>query len=178
VGLRKAVIAWRGPEKTPKDFELEGLCIETKARGSASKDCVRISSEHQLAEVPGANLMLLVHTFTTASEQKNNVKLELHSVISKILEAIKIECADVETLFVKKIEEVGYREEHEYELAVCHQSTIPYLVEDDFPRIIPGKYPSELSQISYDLSLSSVEHYKISYDQLVKRLKGMNSEND
>ena len=172
--LANAIHSWKGPEKTPKDFEFSNLCIECKSRGASSKDTVRISSEYQLAEVENAELVLMVHTFGLADETQKINKIDLHSIVSKINNRIASECPDISDLFEEKILESGYNKEHDYEVIVTHQSTEVFLVKEEFPRIIPGTYSSELSQISYDLLLSSIDNFKISYSEFVNKISGEN----
>ena len=58
LGAKPALSAWTGPSGAPKDFELKADCIEVKARRGASQPFVKITSEHQLADVPDRRLWL------------------------------------------------------------------------------------------------------------------------
>jgi hypothetical protein len=58
LGAKPALTAWTGPSGAPKDFELKADCIEVKARRGASQPFVKISSEHQLTDVPHRRLWL------------------------------------------------------------------------------------------------------------------------
>ena len=60
LGIKPALTAWTGPSGAPKDFELKADCIEVKARRGASQPFVKITSEHQLADVPERRLWLAV----------------------------------------------------------------------------------------------------------------------
>lgn len=168
-GLGLAIEGWRGSEGAPKDFELSKLCVECKARGASSRDKVRISSEHQLADVSGHAVVLLVHTFASAGNSDIS-KVELHGVVSSLRASVSTERADLKDMLETKLEDYGYDEEHEYEISVVHQSTRAFLVGDDFPRIVPGTYPEGPVEISYDLPLSNIMKFEISATELNKRI--------
>ncbi len=60
LGAKPALTAWMGPSGAPKDFELKADCIEVKARRGASQPAVKITNEHQLADVPNRRLWLAI----------------------------------------------------------------------------------------------------------------------
>ena len=169
-GLGPALVAWRGSEGAPKDFELAGLCIECKARGASSRAKVRISSEHQLADVLGQELVLLVHTFATA--EKDAVwAIDLHNLVSSIRSKIRSERPELTQLLEEKLEEAGYNDEHEYDVAVVHRSTESYSIMEGFPRIVPGNYHEGPIEVSYDLPLAQITPFMISRDELVRLIE-------
>jgi hypothetical protein len=57
-----AVASWTGPDADDRDFRLERLAIEVKARLAGDRDVVRISNEHQLEVEPRLSLYLWVVT--------------------------------------------------------------------------------------------------------------------
>ena len=166
-GIGMALGAWRGSEGAPKDFELAGLCIECKARGASSRGKVRISSEHQLADVAGQELVLLVHTFATAVKDEVGAT-DLHSSVSSIRLNVISERPDLMEMFEEKLEEAGYEDEHEYDVVVLHRSTESYSVAEGFPRIVPGNYQEGPIEISYDLPLIKITSFEISRHELVQ----------
>jgi hypothetical protein len=169
-GIGPALEAWRGSEGAPKDFELAGLCVECKARGASSRGKVRISSEHQLADVPGQELVLIVHTFATV-EQDAVGAIYLHNLVSSIRSKIKSERPDLVQMLEKKLEEAGYEDEHEYDVVVLHKSTESYSVMGDFPRIVPGNYQEGPIEVSYDLPLAQITPFMIDNDELVRLIE-------
>ncbi|MEP0961041.1 MAG: PD-(D/E)XK motif protein [Roseobacter sp.] len=169
-GLGTALEAWRGSENAPKDFELAGLCIECKARGASSRGKVRISSEHQLADEPGQELVLLVHTFATADRDAVGA-IDLHSLVSSIRSRVSSERPDLSQMLEEKLEEAGYEDEHEYDVIVVHKSTESYSVIEGFPRIVPGNYQEGPTEVSYDLPLAQISHFRIGRDELVRLIE-------
>lgn len=171
-GLGAALEAWRGSEGAPKDFELAGLCIECKARGASSRDKVRISSEHQLADVPGQELVLLVHTFATADKDAVEA-INLHNLVSSIRSKISSERPDLTSMLEEKLEEAGYNNDHDYDVVVVHRSTESYSVIEGFPRIVPGNYQEGPTEVSYDLPLAQITPFMIGSDELVRLIANL-----
>lgn len=165
-----ALEAWRGSDGAPKDFELSGLCIECKARGASSRGNIRITSEHQLADVPGQKLVLLVHTFATAEKDEVGA-LGLHDMVSLIRSKVDTERPDLRLMLEEKLDEAGYENEHEYEVVVLHRSTESYLVMQGFPRIVPGNYQEGPVAVSYDLPLVQIAPFEIGKPELLQLLE-------
>lgn len=168
-GLGVALDGWRGSDGAPKDFELSGLCIECKALGASSREKIRISSEHQLADVAGQSLLLLVHVLAAAGEGDIG-RIELHGVVSSIRTAVTSQRPDLISMLETKLEDAGYDTEHEYEVSVVHRSARAFLVSDGFPRIVPGTYPDGPEEISYDLPMSVIGKFQIDeveFDKLI-----------
>lgn len=164
-GIGIALEAWRGSEGAPKDFELSGLCVECKARGASSRSKVRITSEHQLADVPGQELVLLVHTFATAQTGEVGAT-DLHDMVSLIRSRVNAERPDLKLMLEEKLDEAGYENEHEYDVVALHRSTESYSVVEGFPRIIPGNYQKGPIEVSYDLPLDQILPFEIDNREL------------
>lgn len=169
-GLGVALDAWRGSEGAPKDFELSLLCIECKARGASSREKIRITSEHQLADVPGHKVLLLIHTFAAGAETEMGSK-NLHQAVASLRSNVSSERPDLASMLETKLEEAGYDDEHEYDVVVVHRSTQAFQVEGDFPRIIPSAYPDGPLEISYDLPLAKLVSFEISQTDLSELLE-------
>lgn len=151
-GLDAAVGGWRGSQRAPKDFELSDLCVECKARGAAARNKIRITSEHQLADVPGHRLILLVQTFASAAEDDVGA-IDLHEIVRQARAAIASDAPQTSKTFEMSLDEAGYEDTHEYEVRVLHRAVDAYQVEDGFPRIVPGAYPDGPIEVAYDLPL-------------------------
>ncbi|WP_420569752.1 PD-(D/E)XK motif protein [Thalassovita sp.] len=159
-GLDPAVKGWRGSQRAPKDFELSDLCVECKARGAAARSKIRITSEHQLADVPGHRLILLVHTFASAAEDDVGV-IDLHGIVRQVRAAVASDAPQTEKPFELCLDEAGFDDTHEYEIRVLHRATDAYLVEDGFPRIVPGAYPNGPIEVAYDLPLADLTPFHL-----------------
>lgn len=160
-GLDTAVVGWRGSQRAPKDFELSELCIECKARGAASRNKVRITSEHQLDDVPGHQLILLVHTFASAGEEDVGA-LDLHEIVGQVRSAIASDAPHASKAFEAALEDAGHDDTHEYEVIVLHRAFDAYRVQSGFPRIVPGAFPDGPIEVAYDLPLAELSAFHMS----------------
>lgn len=168
-GLGVALEGWQGSGGAPKDFEIAGLCIECKAQGASSRDKVRITSEHQLADIAGQSLVLLVHVFATAG--KGDIgKIELHGAVSSLRAAVSSQRPDLVAMLDAKLDDAGYEPEHDYDVSVIHRSTRAFLVAEGFPRIVPGTYPDGPSEISYDLPMNALAGFQIDRVELERSI--------
>ncbi|SLN51904.1 hypothetical protein AQS8620_02248 [Aquimixticola soesokkakensis] len=160
-GLVTAVSGWRGSQRAPKDFELSDLCIECKARGAASRNKVRITSEHQLDDVSGHKLALLVHTFASVSKEDVGA-LDLFEIVGQLRSAIETDAPQASEVFEASLEETGYDDTHEYDVVVQHRAFDAYRVEKGFPRIVPGAFPDGPIEVAYDLPLADLSPFRLS----------------
>ncbi len=160
VGIDTAVAGWKGAENAPKDFEMAGACIECKSRGAASRSKVRISSEHQLEDVSGHRLALLVHTFAVCAEDQP-AALSLHDLVARLRSEVASDAPQSMHLLERGLEVAGYDARHEYDLAALLRTTDVFEVTDSFPRIVPGSVPSGPVEIRYDLPLHRLEPFRI-----------------
>lgn len=172
-----ALESWCGSDGAPKDFELAALCIESKARGAASREKVRITSEHQLADAGEHPLILLVHTFASAGKEDVSSR-DLHQSVSLLRAEVSNKRPDLAAMLESKLEDAGYDDGHEYEVVVVHHSTSAFLVGGDFPRIVPGVYSEGPVEISYDLPLSSIAPFEITAEALKKIMLAAGEDNE
>lgn len=171
-GLSAAVEGWRGSQLAPKDFELSDLCIECKARGAATRNKIRITSEHQLADVPGHSLILLVHTFATATDDDIG-SIDLHEIVRQARVAISSDAPQATKTFDTGLDDSGYDEAHEYEVSVLHRAVDAYQVVEGFPRIVPGSYPNGPIEVAYDLPLADITPFHLSQRDLNHLIAGV-----
>lgn len=169
-GIGAALEAWRGSEGAPKDFELSNMCIECKARGASSRSKVRITSEHQLTDVPAHQVFLIVNTYSTGTEGGEGV-MNLHQVVELLRSTISIKLLGSTEMLEEKLESAGYEDEHEYDLFVGHLGRQAFEITDGFPRIVPGAYPDGPSEVSYDLPLSSISRFEVAMSEVQQLIK-------
>lgn len=169
MGPRAAIEAWRGPFGASKDFELDGLLVEVKARRGAAKPYVQISSEDQLADVVGASLFLCVSAVDAVVKPDG---MTLHDHVHQA-EKIFIE-AGTESLALwdEAIEASGFDPEDDYTARRWKVGdTRDYRVDVDFPRIVP---PLKLGVggVRYSISLEACSPYQLGegeLDRLISR---------
>jgi hypothetical protein len=169
-GIGTALEAWRGSEGAPKDFELYNMCIECKARGASSRAKVRITSEHQLADVPGQRIFLIVSTYSTGTKNGHGV-MNLHQVVELLRSTISKQLPSSTEMLEEKLESAGYEDEHEYDLFAGHLDSQAFGIEDGFPRIVPSTYPNGPSEVSYDLPLSSISRFEVAISEVQELIK-------
>ena len=146
-----AVEGWKGPEGAPRDFEFPQACVEVKARRAASKPYIAISSEDQLADVPGARLFLNVTEVASAMEGEGLTLHEHVGMISARLTPSPFALSRFEDLLVS----VGYDAAHRYDdrrWAVGANHV--FEVSEGFPRLV-SPMPTGVTGVRYSIALTT-----------------------
>lgn len=157
LGAKTALMAWTGPSGAPKDFELKADCIEVKARRGASQPFVKISSEHQLADVIDRRLWLAVLAVDRVQSPHGKTLTEIVNDVTGQLEQTEPSAIMDWDLHLA---DVGYDALHDYSAGRWIVSDPNfYAVTDDFPRI-GSPVPLGLSSVTYALALSACEVYR------------------
>ena len=73
ISVEFALESWQGPLGGSKDFDLRHSQVEVKAKRSASKPKIKISSEDQLEINNNSNLFLAVFSWTTPREHSKGI---------------------------------------------------------------------------------------------------------
>ncbi|PJJ86034.1 putative PD-(D/E)XK family protein DUF4420 [Brevirhabdus pacifica] len=158
IGPMAAAEAWRGPEESAKDFELPGLYIECKARRSAAHPKVRISSEAQLMDIPGARLFLRVQDVDTALDGDGG-NLVQHVERTGTLFENDFVAYDV---WEQRLIGTGYDPELVEENRTWHLGAVRmFEVRDGFPRIVPP-LPAGVEAVEYGIRLSDCADFQAS----------------
>jgi hypothetical protein len=152
IGPKAALSSWTGPSGAPKDFELKSDCIEVKARRGASQPYVKISNEHQLADVPDRRLWLAVLAVDKVQRPHGHTLTEIIEAISRQIESVE-PSAVLDWDF--HLADAGYDADHDY-------SPWRWIVSDPefhavkvgFPRIA-APVPLGVSGLTYSISLSA-----------------------
>lgn len=169
VGAMAAAEAWRGPEESAKDFELPGLYFECKARRSAAHPKVRISSEVQLMEIPGARLFLRVQDIDTALDD-NGMNLTQHVDQTSALFDCDFFAHD---LWERRLLGTGYEPEEVEIDRTWHLGTVRmFEVREGFPRLVPP-LPTGVEGIEYGIRLDDCADF-----QTCSNLKPLFSESE
>lgn len=169
IGAKPALAAWTGPSGAPKDFELKADCIEVKARRGASQPCVKITSEHQLADVPDRRLWLAVLAVDkvqrphgrTLTEKVDEVKALLESTEPSAIMSWEMRLADA-----------GYDALHDYsDWRWIVSAPEFHLVAEGFPRVA-APVPLGVTGITYSLALSACAPWKTDWNNVRSKLVG------
>lgn len=152
LGPKPALSAWMGPSGAPKDFELKADCIEVKARRGASQPFVKITSEHQLADVPDRRIWLAVLAVDNVQPPHGRTLTEHVDTVTGLLE--RAEPSSVMDWDLH-LADVGYDALHDYSAWRWIVSAPEFFaVKEDFPRIA-APIPLGVSGVTYALALSA-----------------------
>jgi len=167
LGEPAAVTAWQGPFGMPRDFELPGLCIESKARRAAAKPNIAISSENQLADVPGATLLLRVTDVDAGTGPSGST---LDALVAGIL--LRFSNCGSEHLFEQALVAAGFDAEDDYtDLYWTIGSARTFEVRDGFPRIVPP-LPAGTGDLRYTISLEECRPFAVGEKSFEGMLNG------
>lgn len=158
VGPYAAIEAWKGPSGSSKDFELDKILVEVKARRGAAKPFVQISSEDQLSDVDGCHLYLAVSAIDAAI--KPNGKSLTDYVLD--LERTYAEAEpEAYSLWERAIAESGFDFEDDYsDRRWTLGKTDEYRVDGEFPRVTGPLRPG-VSRVKYSVALDSCAPFQI-----------------
>ena len=169
IGEKPALAAWTGPSGAPKDFELKADCIEVKARRGASQPFVKITSEHQLADVSDRRLWLAVLAVDkvqrphgrTLTEHVDEVKAHLEATEPSAIMNWDIRLADA-----------GYDALHDYSAWRWIVAAPEFhAVAEGFPRVA-APIPLGVTGITYSLALSACAPWSTDWKNVRSKLVG------
>ncbi len=163
LGARPALSAWTGPSGAPKDFELRSDCIEVKARRGASQPLVRITSEHQLADVPERRLWLGVLAVDKVQPPHGRTLTEHVDEVTDLLERTEPSAIMDWDLHLA---DAGYDALHDYTHWRWIVSTPEFhAVTDGFPRIA-APVPLGVAGVTYALALSACTPFRTDWEEV------------
>jgi hypothetical protein len=161
LGVKPALAAWTGPSGAPKDFELKADCIEVKARRGASQPFVKITSEHQLADVPERRLWLGVIAVDKGQPPHGQTLTEHVDEVTELLERTEPSAIMDWDL---RLADVGYDVLHDYSAWRWIVSAPDFhAVAEGFPRIA-APVPLGLAGVTYALALSACASFMTDWD--------------
>lgn len=156
IGPTKAVEAWKGPDDSAKDFELPGMFFEVKARRSAAHPRIRISSEAQLMDIPGAKLFLRVQDVDTSLDDKGD---NLKDHVNKTSMLFKDDVAALD-VWEQRIAESPYAEDAVELERRWHLGAVRlFQVAEGFPRIVPP-LPAGTEELAYSIRLDACSGFE------------------
>lgn len=163
LGARPALSAWTGPSGAPKDFELRSDCIEVKARRGASQPFVRITSEHQLADVPERRLWLGVLAVDKVQPPHGQTLTEHVDEVTDLLERTEPSAIMDWDLHLA---DAGYDALHDYTHWRWIVSTPEFhAVTEGFPRIA-APVPLGVAGVTYALALSACTPFRTDWEEV------------
>lgn len=156
-GVEQAIKGWGGPDKTAKDFSINDTWWEVKTLSVKSSTIVITSLSQLESNVDGHLVTIKVEKMSDAYDDGECMVSELmDSIVSQIKED------ELRDAFLTKLVAYGYclnNEGDNYRYSV--DSVAQYSVGNGFPRLTHKEVPfSEITNISYELSLPAIEQYK------------------
>ncbi len=151
---------WKGPKRLAQDFQLPNGAIEVKTTITTQPQSIRINGERQLDWTKWNNLLLCVFVL----EERDSECESLPFLISLIRGKLPPNTEPRE-YFEDILLAAGYRdsdgqmyEEHRFLI----RSELIFRLASGFPSLIEGDLPAGVGEVSYDLSLSACENYRLS----------------
>ena len=167
IGAKPALTAWTGPSGAPKDFELKADCIEVKARRGASQPFVKITNEHQLADVPDRRLWLAVLAVDKVQSPHGMTLTEYVAEVTEFLERTEPSAIMDWDLHLA---DVGYDVLHDYSAwRWIVSAPVFHAVAEGFPRIA-APVPLGVSSVSYALALSACTPFRTDWGDVRSQL--------
>lgn len=156
-GPDASVFAWRGPLRSPRDFQFEDRSVEVKAAAPDASD-IEISSLDQLTLDVRPLILGVVRISLTHLAGANT------SSVAQLVSHLKQRCqgAPNQESFNDRLLLAGYSDLPDYES--IHFNAEPfefYLVNATFPRIDRLAVPSALIHCRYGLHINSLDTFRI-----------------
>lgn len=160
----EAVEAWCGPDRSQQDFIFQDRAIEVKTLSSRARNLVTISSEDQLESI-AEELYLVTLKLSEMPEQSQAQSL------NDFVGLVESELANaaVKEEFSDKLATAGYVPITEYDNPkfIVHKAR-SYLVSDEFPRLVRSDLRPGVMNVSYDITLESLEPFSHALDAIAQ----------
>lgn len=155
-GKEKAIHAWIGPEGADQDYICDAKWYEIKSLVSGA-DTVHISSIEQLDSANNGELVLIYLDRSSYSDIGKITINQLYETIYK-----EIDSFELKKDFSKKLLSLGYYNRYEYEEYIFHNNGyVRYHVDETFPCLRRNDILASVVNAKYELSISSINCYKI-----------------
>jgi hypothetical protein len=159
-----AVKSWIGPYNTAKDFCLEDKDIEVKFKNTQANK-VTISSEFQLTPEPGKELEIWVVSGRTSKEEGANL-----TTLNNLIKSLIITNGGSLGVYLKTLQMTGITHEtiktYDHIEVVLEKLEVYDASFPSFPSIKRTDIPKEISKVSYDLNLYSLDDFKVFQEDL------------
>lgn len=162
-GASAAIIAWGGPESDRQDFSLTDIAIEIKSYKTSRSPQVSISSTHQLF-TDTKPLFLIAYGLTEAENGQS-----IADLINELDLLISSESINIIQLFERKLIEFGYMPGMTYDVMYkfAVDSLRGFIVEKDFPRILPHQTSPEIIAVNYTIDLQLCTRFEIDVNNII-----------
>lgn len=167
-----SVRAWHGPLGAPKDFGIDRVSIEAKARRGAATPYVAISSEHQL-DGDGVDALYL-HVVDLDQAASGGEGMSVTALAGAVREGIERKDPGAVDIFESLLLAAGFRWDDDYSDSLWLEgSSRLYSVAPGFPRIEARHLPSGVTHVKYAIALHECEPFLVAPEVLVAALEGV-----
>jgi hypothetical protein len=166
-----AVRTWRGIHADEQDFVVGDWRLEIKTQHSSADRIVHISSAAQLD--PGDGRLALVHQMLGVFGEADADSASLNGLVSQLTATLAANCSGASDILQAALIDYGYVQREEYDEPLWKLTGIAcYLVESDFPRIVPGMLPAGIHDVQYRLDIDSCARFRIDVESLRTQVFG------
>jgi hypothetical protein len=169
-GLGDALHSWRGPLGADQDFQTGAACIEVKTSTAHGLDHLTIASERQLDAPADVALLLVVLSLDsrvghgrTLPEMVRGARAAASQSGSLHLLNDRLELCGYGVGDAGLYSDIGY----------SVRSFRALLVEEGFPRIVPGDLQPGVGGVRYSVSMASCAPFLMNVEQPDDLLKGL-----
>ncbi|MDO9354951.1 MAG: PD-(D/E)XK motif protein [Solirubrobacteraceae bacterium] len=158
-----ALISWLGPKGANQDFILRDRAIEVKTTTGNEPTRVQISNERQL-DTRGLALLILCHICVDERIKSGTTLPALVEQISHTLAQHHVH------LFLDCLLAVGYHDSQRHlylDAGFIERDRNYYQVTGDFPRLTTADLRDGVSEVRYQVDLSSAAPLKVSESQVI-----------
>lgn len=164
----EVISCWSGADKETHDFYINSSAIEVKTITAKSIEKIKISSEYQLDPKDVDNtLFLYVNMVRKSNTDGETLSVIIESIQNRLSEPYK-------SLFLDKLFQYGYIPscEEKYTVGFHLRTYRVYIVQSNFPNIVPDKIDKGISEVTYSLDLNVCTECTTTWDDAIKILKG------
>ena len=172
VGFDEAVMAWKGPDGAPRDFELGGSAVEVKSSSANEPQVVPVHGERQLDDIE-LDALVLVHqsleVLRDAGESLPQIVGDLRMAGAMHAEA---------GMFEDRLIQSGYLDVHEphyRRTGYAVRRTSFFHVQPGFPRITERDLVDGIGAVRYSLVIDACRDFEVPEAFLTARLRTGNS---
>ena len=166
-GFDEAVLAWKGPDGAPRDFELRGVGVEVKTSAANEPQVVPIHGERQLDDSGLDALCLVHHSLEVIRDSSDTLPITVASI-----RRLGDGSSELGT-FEDRLIQSGYADIHAplYKRTGYASRRVSHFdVKDGFPRILEGDLLDGVGAVRYSLAIDACRDFEVKPEFLTGHL--------
>jgi len=168
VGFAQGVRSWRGPLGADQDFQLPWVALEIKTSTAHALEHLVIASERQLDVAPDISLVVIALAL--------DARPHYGETLDDMIRHSRSIAADAGCLHIleDRLTIFGYRNEDidSYsDIGYTVRARLQFMVQDDFPRIVPADLRSGVSKVEYLVAVTACTQFNIDEVELMALLR-------